>query len=111
MFILFNFEEVLSTLMFWVQQGLDLTLAQSHPNLPIKVRHLKAGIKLTQSLIICGPPLIDGLLQLEFSSGENNHTVSFIHKLLDFLVTPYMNMYTKLLIIRTLDNLLVFKKG
>ncbi|CAG7819337.1 unnamed protein product [Allacma fusca] len=103
-------ENILNTLLFWAKKGTDLSVAASQPALPFKVRHIKAGIRLVQSLAISGPAVNEKLLVYPFS-GNGSTPCSAQQNLLNLFMEKYVGVSSQLLILRAIDSTLCSKIG
>lgn len=92
---------VVSILLNWVDIGLNLDIAIGHSQPAFKVRHIKAGIRLSDVMSLCGSWLVEEL-------------VSRVHvqqKLLQLFHKEYMALSIKLMILKALDSTLIEEKS
>uniref|UniRef100_A0A0L8HH29 Virilizer N-terminal domain-containing protein n=1 Tax=Octopus bimaculoides TaxID=37653 RepID=A0A0L8HH29_OCTBM len=95
-----NREDVLTTLLDWCIEGLDLKKAITQPETAFKVRYLKMGIRLASSLCCCDSFVASKAVERNIQ-----------HYLLDLYISPNMSMSLKLQILRALDQTTRLQEG
>ncbi|CAI9735216.1 Hypothetical predicted protein [Octopus vulgaris] len=95
-----NREDVLTTLLDWCIEGLDLKKAITQQETAFKVRYLKMGIRLASSLCCCDSFVASKAVERNIQ-----------HHLLDLYISPNMSMSLKLQILRTLDQTTRLQEG
>ncbi|XP_054285555.1 protein virilizer-like isoform X1 [Macrosteles quadrilineatus] len=96
-----KFDEVIDTVISWVDIGLDFEDALSQPQPGYKLRHIKAGIRLVEALCQCGEEVTERLMA----------KVNVHKKLIELFHQDYMALSIKLMILRSLDASLRYKKA
>lgn len=86
-------KEILDKLITWVAFGLNFKEAFEQPQPGLKLRHIKAGIRLVESLSQCGEEIT--LRMIEEADAQN--------KLLNLYHEEYMALIIKLMILRAID--------
>ena len=92
--------DVLTTLIHWTFEGLDLEKAMCQPETPFKVRHLKAGIALATALCNCDNHIA--------SEANKPHLQ---HKLLSLFMSPSMSTSVKLHIVKAIEASIRLNSG
>lgn len=92
---------LISLLMNCVDIGLNLDVAISHIQPAFKVRHIKAGIRLSENISLCGSWLVEKLVT----------QVHVQKKLLQLFHKDYMALSIKLMILKALDSTFIEEKS
>lgn len=88
-----NKEACINKLIKWVEIGLNFEEALSQPQPGYKLRHIKAGIRLVETMCQCGEDVTSKLM----------NAVNIQQKLIDLYHKDYMALSIKLMILRSLD--------
>ncbi|XP_014279461.1 protein virilizer isoform X2 [Halyomorpha halys] len=91
-------EDIFNKLMQWTIIGLDFNQALSHPQPAFKLRHIKVGVRLVESLAQCGK---DACIRVVEEAKAQEH-------LLDLHQEEHMALSIKLMILKALDATLRF---
>nr|XP_045603952.1 protein virilizer homolog [Procambarus clarkii] len=86
--------DVVNSLCDWVDIGLDFERALGQEQPVYKIRHVKAGVRLTQLMLQCSSDVTDILLNRNIM----NKLYTLYHK-------PHMALSIKLLILKTIDTI------
>uniref|UniRef100_A0A146LN92 Protein virilizer n=3 Tax=Lygus hesperus TaxID=30085 RepID=A0A146LN92_LYGHE len=92
-------KDLMSKLIEWVSFGLDFEEAFTQPRPAMKLRHIKVGIKLVETISDCGE---DYAKQMIETANAQAGLLSLFHK-------EYMALVIKLMILRALDATLRYK--
>lgn len=92
---------IIPVLVKWVDIGLNLDLAKEHSQPAFKVRHIKAGIRLSDVISLCGSWFVEALVT----------GIRVQEKLLQLFHMEYMALSIKLMTLKALDSTFIEEKS